>query len=136
MTRDPRTIALLLADVDGTLVTHEKVLTDRAKKAVADLKATGVSMASGPITISMPLGGRPLVMAKRMPAALRSARKVTNAARMSSYATGAATASSAGPTGRRKNGRELVSRLANRPSWCHVWPRRSPARRNRTMPSE
>ena len=38
-------IALLLADVDGTLVTHEKVLTDRAKAAVAALRASGVRFA-------------------------------------------------------------------------------------------
>jgi hypothetical protein len=29
-----RAIRLLLADVDGTLVTHDKVLTDAAKEAV------------------------------------------------------------------------------------------------------
>ena len=33
MTR-PRKISLLLADVDGTLVTHEKILTERARNAV------------------------------------------------------------------------------------------------------
>ena len=36
---------LLLADVDGTLVTKEKVLTDRAKKAVHDLRAAGIEFA-------------------------------------------------------------------------------------------
>ena len=34
-TRTPATIRLLVADVDGTLVTHEKVLTERARAAVA-----------------------------------------------------------------------------------------------------
>ena len=38
-------IRLLLADVDGTLVTEEKVLTERAKAAVAALHARGVSFA-------------------------------------------------------------------------------------------
>lgn len=45
MSRKPETISLLLADVDGTLVTHEKVLTERAKKAVADLKKGGILFA-------------------------------------------------------------------------------------------
>ena len=39
MKRDPQKVSLLLADVDGTLVTHEKVLTERAKTAVADLRS-------------------------------------------------------------------------------------------------
>jgi Cof subfamily protein (haloacid dehalogenase superfamily) len=38
-------IKLLLADVDGTLVTHEKVLTERARQAVAKLRAAGVEFA-------------------------------------------------------------------------------------------
>ncbi|HEX8898101.1 MAG TPA: HAD family hydrolase, partial [Chthoniobacterales bacterium] len=38
-------IKLLLADVDGTLVTHEKVLTERAKSAIAKLRATGIEFA-------------------------------------------------------------------------------------------
>ena len=42
---DAANIKLLLADVDGTLVTKEKVLTDRACKAVADLKAKGIRFA-------------------------------------------------------------------------------------------
>jgi HAD superfamily hydrolase (TIGR01484 family) len=40
-----RPIRLLLADVDGTLVTAEKVLTDRAVAAVRRLKAEGVLFA-------------------------------------------------------------------------------------------
>jgi Cof subfamily protein (haloacid dehalogenase superfamily) len=38
-------IRLMLADVDGTLVTNDKVLTDRAIAAVKDLKAAGVLFA-------------------------------------------------------------------------------------------
>ena len=45
MKRSPGKISLLLADVDGTLVTHEKVLTDRAKAAVAGLKKAGIHFA-------------------------------------------------------------------------------------------
>ena len=36
---------LLLADVDGTLVTHDKILTDRAKKAVEGLHDAGIRFA-------------------------------------------------------------------------------------------
>jgi hypothetical protein len=38
-------VRLLLADVDGTLVTQQKVLTDRAREAVARLDAAGVRFA-------------------------------------------------------------------------------------------
>src|SRR6202789_2954516 len=38
-------ISLVLADVDGTLVTEQKVLTDRAKAAVRSLRAAGVRFA-------------------------------------------------------------------------------------------
>jgi HAD superfamily hydrolase (TIGR01484 family) len=38
-------IRLLLADVDGTLVTQDKVLTDRAIAAVAKLKQAGILFA-------------------------------------------------------------------------------------------
>ena len=41
----PDTIALLLADVDGTLVTKDKVLTERAQKAVRDMGAKGIKFA-------------------------------------------------------------------------------------------
>lgn len=60
MSRDPQNISLLLADVDGTLVTREKVLTERAKKAVADLKAAGVRFA---ITSGRPPKGMEMVIA-------------------------------------------------------------------------
>ena len=38
-------ISLLLADVDGTLVTRDKVLTDRAQKAVRSLREAGIRFA-------------------------------------------------------------------------------------------
>jgi hypothetical protein len=40
-----RKISLLLADVDGTLVTPEKVLTDRARSAVERLHQAGIRFA-------------------------------------------------------------------------------------------
>jgi Cof subfamily protein (haloacid dehalogenase superfamily) len=40
-----RPIRLLLADVDGTLVTHEKVLTDASVEAVRRVRAAGVRFA-------------------------------------------------------------------------------------------
>ena len=59
MKRTPKIISLLLADVDGTLVTHEKVLTERAKKAVAALKQAGVLFA---ITSGRPPKGMEMVI--------------------------------------------------------------------------
>ncbi|HXW22659.1 MAG TPA: Cof-type HAD-IIB family hydrolase [Rhodomicrobium sp.] len=44
MTRS-RKISLLLADVDGTLVTHEKILTERARNAVHSLRRAGIRFA-------------------------------------------------------------------------------------------
>ena len=41
----PKKLALLLADVDGTLVTKDKVLTERAQKAVRAMAAAGVRFA-------------------------------------------------------------------------------------------
>jgi Cof subfamily protein (haloacid dehalogenase superfamily) len=38
-------IKLMLADVDGTLVTHDKILTDEAMHAVKDLAAAGILFA-------------------------------------------------------------------------------------------
>jgi Cof subfamily protein (haloacid dehalogenase superfamily) len=55
--RDP--IRLVLADVDGTLVTQEKVLTEKAKAAVAKLKDAGVTFA---ITSGRPPGGMQTVI--------------------------------------------------------------------------
>ncbi len=40
-----REISLVLADVDGTLVTEEKVLTERAQRAVAALRKAGIRFA-------------------------------------------------------------------------------------------
>jgi Cof subfamily protein (haloacid dehalogenase superfamily) len=42
---NPRKISLLLADVDGTLVTHDKILTERARTAVHSLHRAGVRFA-------------------------------------------------------------------------------------------
>lgn len=42
---EKRKISLVLADVDGTLVTEEKVLTDRAQAAVRSLRAAGIRFA-------------------------------------------------------------------------------------------
>jgi Cof subfamily protein (haloacid dehalogenase superfamily) len=41
----PQPIQLLIADVDGTLVTQDKVLTDRAIAAVAELRQAGILFA-------------------------------------------------------------------------------------------
>jgi hydroxymethylpyrimidine pyrophosphatase-like HAD family hydrolase len=41
----PRKLSLLIAGVDGTLGTHEKILTDRARKAVHRLQDKGVRFA-------------------------------------------------------------------------------------------
>jgi Cof subfamily protein (haloacid dehalogenase superfamily) len=43
--RKAMTIKLFLADVDGTLVTHEKVLTVRARAAVNELRDAGIAFA-------------------------------------------------------------------------------------------
>jgi Cof subfamily protein (haloacid dehalogenase superfamily) len=40
-----KNIRLVIADVDGTLVTQEKILTERAIKSVADLRQAGVKFA-------------------------------------------------------------------------------------------
>jgi Cof subfamily protein (haloacid dehalogenase superfamily) len=66
----PKRLALLLADVDGTLVTKDKVLTERAQKAVQAMEAAGVkfavtsgrppkgmSMLIGPLKITTPIAG-------------------------------------------------------------------------------
>ena len=38
-------ISAVLSDVDGTLLTSEKILTDRAQAAVAALHASGIAFA-------------------------------------------------------------------------------------------
>jgi Cof subfamily protein (haloacid dehalogenase superfamily) len=60
-------IRLLLADVDGTLVTNDKVLTPAAMEAVADLRAAGIAFA---ITSSRPPRGMRMLIE---PLALESA---------------------------------------------------------------
>src|ERR1700746_1445012 len=40
-----RKISLVLADVDGTLVTEQKVLTERAQNAVSALRGAGIRFA-------------------------------------------------------------------------------------------
>jgi hypothetical protein len=42
---DPAPVRLLLADVDGTLVTQEKILTEAARDAAAQLRGAGVALA-------------------------------------------------------------------------------------------
>jgi Cof subfamily protein (haloacid dehalogenase superfamily) len=51
-------IALVLADVDGTLVTNDKVLTDRARDAVERLRARGIRFA---ITSGRPPRGMKMI---------------------------------------------------------------------------
>ena len=62
MSRDgkrPERIGLVLADVDGTLVTTEKVLTERAKAAVRTLQERGIGFA---ITSGRPPRGMRMVI--------------------------------------------------------------------------
>ena len=65
--RESAAIALLLADVDGTLVTEEKILTARARAAVRTLGARGIAFA---ITSGRPPRGMSMLIA---PLALRTA---------------------------------------------------------------
>ncbi len=66
----PSKLSLFLADVDGTLVTKDKVLTERAQKAVHDLHARGIqfavtsgrppkgmAMLTQPLRLSTPIAG-------------------------------------------------------------------------------
>ena len=59
-TGTPATIRLLLADVDGTLVTHDKVLTQRAQAAVAKMRSAGIQFA---ITSGRPPRGMEMLIA-------------------------------------------------------------------------
>jgi Cof subfamily protein (haloacid dehalogenase superfamily) len=54
MSNDLRRISLVLSDVDGTLVTKQKDITDRTKEAVRSLKAAGIAFA---VTSSRPPAG-------------------------------------------------------------------------------
>src|ERR1051325_6658972 len=59
-TRTPVTIRLLVADVDGTLVTHDKVLTERARAAVARMRDAGIEFA---VTSGRPPRGMEMLIA-------------------------------------------------------------------------
>lgn len=59
-TGTPATIRLLLADVDGTLVTHEKMLTQRARDSVAKMRSAGIQFA---ITSGRPPRGMEMLIA-------------------------------------------------------------------------
>ena len=65
-----RAIHLLLADVDGTLVTHDKVLTEAAKAAVRELHDAGIAFAvtSGRPPRGMAMLIAPLACGRRSPA--------------------------------------------------------------------
>ncbi len=52
-------VSLVLADVDGTLVTHDKILTPRAKAAVTNLRTAGIAFA---ITSGRPPLGMKLIV--------------------------------------------------------------------------
>ena len=54
-----RDIKLLLSDVDGTLVTHDKVLTDAARAAAGDLRQAGIGLTV--TSARPPLGVRMLI---------------------------------------------------------------------------
>ena len=60
-------IRLFLADVDGTLVTQDKVLTDRAIAAVAKLRQAGILFAitSGRLPRGMSMLIEPLQLPRR-----------------------------------------------------------------------
>jgi Cof subfamily protein (haloacid dehalogenase superfamily) len=58
--RTPGPIRLLVADVDGTLVTHEKVLTERARAAVGRMRDAGIQFA---ITSGRPPRGMEMLIA-------------------------------------------------------------------------
>src|SRR5262249_58562686 len=56
---EKRKISLVLADVDGTLVTEEKVLTKRAQAAVHSLRGAGIRFA---ITSGRPPKGMAMLL--------------------------------------------------------------------------
>ena len=55
-----RDIRLLLSDVDGTLVTHDKVLTEGARAAAVGLRQAGIGLA---LTSARPPGGMRMLIA-------------------------------------------------------------------------
>jgi hydroxymethylpyrimidine pyrophosphatase-like HAD family hydrolase len=60
---------LLNADVDGTLVTRDKVLTERARKAVGRMRATRIEFA---ITSRPPRGMQMLIQPLALPTRMAS----------------------------------------------------------------
>ena len=58
--RQASSIRLLVADVDGTLVTHDKVLTERARATVARMRDAGIQFA---ITSGRPPRGMEMLIA-------------------------------------------------------------------------
>jgi Cof subfamily protein (haloacid dehalogenase superfamily) len=59
-TSPARKVSLLIADVDGTLVTKDKILTERAQQAVRGLRAAGIAFA---ITSGRPPRGMSMLVA-------------------------------------------------------------------------
>src|SRR5690348_6137573 len=55
-----RKVSLLIADVDGTLVTKDKILTERAQRAVRRLHEAGIAFA---ITSGRPPRGMSMLVA-------------------------------------------------------------------------
>ena len=60
---EKRKISLVLADVDGTLVTEEKILTKRAQNAVRALHSAGIRFA---ITSGRPPRGMAMLKPERL----------------------------------------------------------------------
>ncbi|WP_116813428.1 Cof-type HAD-IIB family hydrolase [Steroidobacter cummioxidans] len=58
--KEVRKLSLLLADVDGTLVTHDKILTERAQRAVHRMREVGIRFA---ITSGRPPKGMAMLIA-------------------------------------------------------------------------
>ena len=69
-----RDIRLLLADVDGTLVTQDKVLTDQAVAVAQELREAGITLA---MTSGRPPRGMSMLIA---PLKLRAPSRVSTAA--------------------------------------------------------
>ena len=62
-----RDIRLLLADVDGTLVTQDKVLTDQTVAVAQELRAAGITLA---ITSGRPPRGMSMLIALKLTGAI------------------------------------------------------------------
>ena len=50
-------VRLVIADVDGTLVTHEKILTQRAIQAVLKMREAGIHTVESPAAIGQTVLG-------------------------------------------------------------------------------